>query len=175
MNEINRQPKGGVESTALPSLHALPIYDFDLRVHFCLLPEALASVSFAIWFCITSSSFIRVRVRVRGATSERPPFLAIVYANGGGVPPNRAHRARGPGPRNFDRIEGQSCYEKPRYFGILLGQGPRIGQNRLKLRIQRAAELHILYERSAKSNPVDTISWIHGTGPHRAWHMGFAL
>ena len=47
-----------VESTILPSLYALPFYDFDLRASHMrtLLPTALASVPFG---------FVLVRVRVR--------------------------------------------------------------------------------------------------------------
>ena len=50
-----------VESTILPSLHALPFYDFDLRASHArtLLPAALASVPFG---------FVLVRVRVRVLT-----------------------------------------------------------------------------------------------------------
>jgi len=46
-----------VESTMLPSLYALPCYDFDLRAsHARILPAALASVPFG---------FVLVRVRVQ--------------------------------------------------------------------------------------------------------------
>jgi len=47
-----------VESTILPSLYALPVYDFDLRASHArtLLSAALASVPFG---------FVLVRVRVR--------------------------------------------------------------------------------------------------------------
>jgi len=57
------------ESSILPSLYALPIYDFDLRASHAraLLPAALASVSFG---------FVLVRVRVGdnegGGASEKP-------------------------------------------------------------------------------------------------------
>jgi len=51
-----------VESTILPSLYALPFYDFDLRASHArtLLPAALASVPFG---------FILVRVRVRSGVA----------------------------------------------------------------------------------------------------------
>ena len=42
----------------LPSLYALPFYDFYLRASHArtILPAALASVPFAIWVCIADSS-----------------------------------------------------------------------------------------------------------------------
>ena len=50
----------------LPSLYALPFYDFDLRESHArtLLPAALASVPFG---------FVLVRVRVRGVIEEHSP------------------------------------------------------------------------------------------------------
>jgi len=53
----------------LPSLYALPIYDFDLRVSHArtLLPAALASVPFG---------FVLVRVRVRSTRHFSGLFLA---------------------------------------------------------------------------------------------------
>jgi len=51
--------KKRVESTILPSLYALPIYDFDLRASHArtLLPAAMASVTFRF-------EVVRVRIRV---------------------------------------------------------------------------------------------------------------
>jgi len=58
VKERNHSALERIESTSLPSLYALPFYDFELRASHArtLLPAALASVPFG---------FVLVRVRVR--------------------------------------------------------------------------------------------------------------
>jgi len=47
-----------------------------------------------------------------GVTSEKSPFLAVVYAHRNGIPPNRAHRARAPGPEILNASTGNPAKKK---------------------------------------------------------------
>jgi len=57
-----------------------------------------------------------------GVTSEKSPFLAIVYANRNGIPPGRAQSARAPGPEILNAPRGNPAAKN---------QYTRTGQNRL--------------------------------------------
>ena len=63
----------------------------------------------------------------RGVTSEISLLLAMAYANQGGIPPNRAHKALPLWP-GILKISRWNPDTKKR--DILLNLGPRMGQNR---------------------------------------------
>ena len=75
MNSFHFSTLVRAESTILPSLYALPFYDFDLRASHArtLLPAALASVPFG---------FVLVRVRVRVLFKENCEFPLLIPSTG---------------------------------------------------------------------------------------------
>ena len=113
-----------------------------------------------------------------GVTSEKSPFLAIVYANRNGIPPNRAQRARVPGPEILNASpEGESRYEEPRYSTEFRAYNwPK------SLEISSAAELNLLCKMCSefclfKSNRQFIVGLLHMTTPHmvhgvRAYILG---
>ena len=56
-----------------------------------------------------------------GGGSEKSPFLVMLYAKRNGIPPNRAHRARAPGPEILNASRGNPATKN---HDILLYLGP---------------------------------------------------
>jgi hypothetical protein len=72
--------------------------------------------------------------QLKGVTSKKSPCLAILFANRNGIPPNRAQRARAPGPEILTASRGNPVTKN---HDIPLNLEPRIGQNRLNILVQQ--------------------------------------